>query len=74
MKVIKSFVITLAVASLLTACGSGEKKDGAEAVVHSVLTVHPSAVGGREVKNFSGVVKENATISLCTFLRSEKLK
>lgn len=48
---------------LLCACG-GHKQEAAETVVHSVLTVKPSAVGGREVKNFSGVVKENATISL----------
>lgn len=64
MKAIKFFVMTLAVAGLLTACGSKNKKNATEAVIHSVITVHPTSIGGREVKNFSGVVKENATISL----------
>ena len=64
MKAIKCFVISLAAVSLLTACGGNSKKDANDAAVHSVLTVHPSAIDGREVKNFSGVVKENATISL----------
>ena len=64
MNAIKSFVLTLAAVSLLTACGNSDKKDASETVIHSVMTIHPSAIGGREVKNFSGVVKENATISL----------
>ena len=64
MKVIKNSVLILAVAGLLTACGGSDKKDATETVIHSVMTTHPSAIGGREVKNFSGVVKENATISL----------
>jgi len=64
MKKINSFVLTLAAMSLLTACGDSDRKGVSETVIHSVMTVHPSAIGGREVKNFSGVVKENATISL----------
>ena len=64
MKVFKGIVLSLATAGILTACGGGDKKNAAETVIHSVMTVHPSAIGGREVKNFSGVVKENATISL----------
>jgi RND family efflux transporter MFP subunit len=64
MKATGFFVLTLAAAGLLTACGSSDKKGAAETVIHSVMTTHPTAIEGREVKNFSGVVKENATISL----------
>ena len=64
MKATGFFVLTLVAAGLLTACSGSDKKNAEEAVIHSVMTVHPSVIGGRELKNFSGVVKENATISL----------
>ena len=63
MKTLKSFVLLLAATCLMTACGSGDKKKE-EAKVHSVLTVFPLNRQETSVKNFSGVVKENSTVSL----------
>lgn len=63
MKNLKSFVLLLAATCLMTACGSGDKKKE-EAKVHSVLTVFPLNRQETSVKNFSGVVKENSTVSL----------
>ena len=63
MKVIKSFVISLAAVSLLTACGGNEKETNEEKV-RNVMTVLPLNRQEAAVKNFSGVVKENSTVSL----------
>ena len=59
----KSFVLTLAAAGLLVACGSGDKKDD-EVKVRNVMTVTPENRQESAVKNFSGVVKENSTVNL----------
>lgn len=63
MKVINSIVWALAAVSLLTACGGSNKKTD-EVKVRSVMTVTPLNRQESAVKNFSGVVKENSTISL----------
>jgi len=63
MKTIKSFVISLAAVSMLTACGGEDKKTN-ESKAHSVMTVLPMNRQESAVKNFSGVVKENSTVSL----------
>ena len=63
MKATKSIVLTLAAAGLLTACGGSDKKTE-EAKVRSVMTVTPLSRQESAVKNFSGVVKENSTVSL----------
>ena len=63
MKAMKIFVLTLAVAGLLVACGSGDKKDD-EVKVRNVMTVTPENRQESAVKNFSGVVKENSTVNL----------
>lgn len=63
MKTIKFFVMTLAAAGLLTACGSKNKKEEGEKV-RNVMTVLPLNRQESAVKNFSGVVKENSTVSL----------
>ena len=63
MKGIKSIVLAFAAMGLLTACGNSEKKSD-EAKVHSVMTVLPLNRQESAVKNFTGVVKENSTISL----------
>lgn len=47
--------------SLLTSCSSSER---VEQVTHSVMTVKPSNVSEMTIKRFSGIVKENAEISL----------
>lgn len=62
MKVVKS-LLTLSVVGLLTACGGSEKKTD-EAEVRNVMTVLPLNRQESAVKNFSGVVKENSTLSL----------
>ena len=62
MKGLKSFVLLLTAASMLTACGDSKKDDGAK--VRSVMTVLPVNRQESAVKNFSGVVKENSTVSL----------
>lgn len=59
----KPFVWTLTVAGMLIACGDSNKKDD-EAKVHSVMTVTPVNRQESAVRNFSGVVKENSTVSL----------
>ena len=48
--------------AILNACSG--KKEKTEKIVHSVMTVHPLNSAGAQSKNFSGVVKENASISL----------
>ena len=57
-------VMTLATAAgLLTSCGGSNKKD-VEDKVRSVMTVLPLNRQEKAVKNFTGVVKENSTVSL----------
>lgn len=63
MKVIKCFVITLAAVGMLTACGGSDKKEDA-AKVRNVMTVLPQNRQESTIKNFSGVVKENSTVSV----------
>ena len=63
MKATKSIVLTLAAAGLLTAWGGSDKKTE-EVKVRSVMTVTPLSRQESAVKNFSGVVKENSTVSL----------
>ena len=63
MKATKSIVLTLAAAGLLSACGGSDKKTE-EVKVRSVMTVTPLSRQESAVKNFSGVVKENSTVSL----------
>ena len=55
--------MAFAAVGLLTACGNSEKKSD-EAKVHSVMTVLPLNRQESAVKNFTGVVKENSTVSL----------
>ena len=62
MKVIKSIVLALSVAGLLAGCGHDKKNE--EVKVRSVMTVLPQNRQESAVKNFSGVVKENSTVSL----------
>ena len=57
----KKTLLMMAVLGLLTACGSGS--DNSQ-ITHSVMTVEPIQVGGQSVKHFSGMVKEDAEISL----------
>ncbi|MBR6141839.1 MAG: efflux RND transporter periplasmic adaptor subunit [Bacteroidaceae bacterium] len=59
----KSIVLALAAVSLLTACGGSNKKD-VEVKVRSVMTVTPLNRQESAVRNFSGLVKENSTVSL----------
>lgn len=63
MKAIKFFVLTLFAAGFLTACGSSDKKN-VEEKVRNVMTVLPLNRQESAVKNFSGVVKENSTVSI----------
>ena len=63
MKATKSIVLTLAAAGLLTACGGSDKKTD-EVKVRSVMTVTPLNRQESALKNFSGIVKENSTVSL----------
>ena len=63
MKVTKICVSLLAATILLTGCGGSEKKTD-EVKVHSVMTVNPLNRQESAVRNFSGVVKENSTVSL----------
>ena len=63
MKTTGFFVLTLLTAGLLTACGGSSKKD-AEVKVRNVMTVQPKNRHESAVKNLSGVVKENSTVSL----------
>ena len=63
MKIHKSWIITLMAAGILTACGGSDKKADEEKV-HTVMTVLPLNRQEFAVKNFSGVVKENSTVSL----------
>ena len=63
MKRVKNIVLALAVAGLLMACGGNGQKDD-EVKVRNVMTVTPKNRHESAVKNFSGVVKENSTVSL----------
>jgi len=63
MATIKFFVLTLTAAGLLTACNKGSEEKAAEAV-HNVITVTPKNRQASMRKNFSGIVKEHATVSL----------
>ena len=63
MKLIKTNAIVLTAAILLTACGAGDKKENTEKV-RNVMTVLPLNRQELAVKNFSGVVKENSTVSV----------
>jgi len=63
MKTIKFIVLTLTVAALLVACGGSDKRNDEEKV-RSVMTVLPLNRQESAVKNFTGVVKENSTVSL----------
>ena len=58
----KSVFLMLAVAGMFVSCGSSDQKDDAK--VRSVMTVTPINRQESTVKNFSGVVKENSTVSL----------
>lgn len=62
MKEFKTMVLTLAAAGMLMACGNNDKNEGEK--VHSVMTVTPLNRQEAGVRNFSGVVKENSTVSL----------
>ncbi len=57
----KKTLLMMAALGLFTACGSGADENG---TTHSVMTVQPIQVGGQSVKHFSGMVKEDAEISL----------
>ena len=57
----KKTLLMMAALGLFTACGSGSDENG---TTHSVMTVQPIQVGGQSVKHFSGMVKEDAEISL----------
>ncbi|MBO7417668.1 MAG: efflux RND transporter periplasmic adaptor subunit [Bacteroidaceae bacterium] len=58
----KNLLMALLAAGVLTACGGSDNKETAK--VHSVMTVLPINRQESAVKNFSGVVKENSTVSL----------
>ena len=49
--------------AMLTACGSKNEEKNVEAV-HNVITVTPKNQQATMEKNFSGIVKEHATVSL----------
>ena len=59
-KYMKKYLIVMALASLMVACG--EKT--AERSVHSVMTVKPEQASEVTERSFAGVVKENAESSL----------
>lgn len=59
----KLFVLTLMAAGLLAACKGSDKKAD-EVKVRSVMTVTPLNRQESAIKNFSGVVKENSTVSV----------
>ena len=63
MKVNKNFMLLWVIVGTLTACGGGDKQKQ-EMKVHSVMTVTPVDRQESAVRNFSGVVKENSTVSL----------
>ena len=63
MKTSRLFLLIIAAAGLLTSCGNSNNKTDA-AKVRSVMTVLPLNRQESAVKNFSGVVKENSTVSL----------
>ena len=53
-------VITVAAAVLMAGCTEEKKAE----MRHSVMTVQPSAVGGSQLKQFAGLVKEQADVNL----------
>lgn len=57
------FVLALAAAGLLMACGGSDKKED-DVKVRNVMTVLPLNRYESSVKNFSGVVNENSTVSM----------
>ena len=57
------FVLALAAAGLLMACGGNDKKED-DVKVRNVMTVLPLNRYESSVKNFSGVVNENSTVSM----------
>jgi len=63
MKTIYKSLLMPAAAFLLFACGGSDKKND-ETKVRNVMTVLPLNRQETAVKNFSGVVKENSTVSL----------
>ena len=56
----KKYIILLATAMLMCACGNEKSK----VTLHSVMTVKPERADGELQKHFSGIVKENAETSL----------
>ena len=56
----KKYIILLAAAMLMCACG----REKAKVTLHSVMTVKPERANGEVQKRFSGIVKENAETSL----------
>lgn len=60
---VNKLLVFLAAATMLTACGKSDKKDD-NVKVRSVMTVTPLNRQELAVRNFSGVVKENSTVSL----------
>lgn len=61
--ILKNLLWALVAVGMLTACGDSRKNNDGEKV-HSVMTVLPLNRQESAVKNFSGVVKENSTVSL----------
>lgn len=58
-------LVAVAGFALLNGCGSKNKNEGAATeTVHSVITVTPKNQQATMEKNFSGIVKEHATVSL----------
>ena len=66
MKAISKMMISVASFGiiLLSCCGSKNEEKTVESAVHSVITVAPKNQQATMEKNFSGIVKEHATISL----------
>lgn len=63
MKMKNYLVLALAASGLLMACGGSDKKED-DVKVRNVMTVTPLNRQESAVKNFSGLVKENSTVSL----------
>lgn len=66
----KNFLCVLVTAIVLCSC-TDERK---EQTMHSVLTTHPSTVGGSQMKHFSGQVKEAANANLAFKTAGQILK
>ena len=63
MKKMHHLVLALVAAGLLMACGGSDKKED-DVKVRNVMTVTPLNRQESSVRNFSGLVKENSTVSL----------